>query len=69
MSLTVGAEFAGYGGAELGLSQVLDLEKRRDDLTDTERAFLVAWGGTWERDETDEADDHHSERADQEAWT
>ena len=26
MSLTVGAEFAGYGGAELGLSQVLDLE-------------------------------------------
>ena len=24
MSLTVGAEFAGYGGAELGLSQVLD---------------------------------------------
>jgi cation transport regulator ChaB len=46
-----------------------DLEKRRDDLTDTERAFLVAWGGTWERDETDEADDQHSERADQEAWT
>ena len=32
-------------------------------------AFVTTWHGGWERDETDEADDHHSERADQEAWT
>jgi len=32
-------------------------------------AFVTTWHGGWERDETDEADDQHSERADQEAWT
>ena len=32
-------------------------------------AFVREFFGGWERDETDEADDQHSERADQEAWT
>ena len=38
-------------------------------LAPTLAAFVRAWHGGFERDETDEADDHHSERADQEAWT
>ena len=115
MSLTVGAEFAGYGGAELGLSQdprhprprrlvrdrdpsaggapmseptyQLDADEiaaleaaeelvtmhRAQDINLAQHArlaaFVTTWHGGWERDETDEADDHHSERADQEAWT
>mgnify|MGYP003600197274 CR=1 FL=1 len=53
-------------------TELLEQHMRGDlDLTDlpSTRAFLMAWIGGWERDETDEADDHHSERADQEAWT
>lgn len=31
--------------------------------------FVTAWFGGWDRDGMDDADDQHSERADQEAWT